>query len=319
MQFQIDSITALQSAQGLTPFMRAMTFLGNEEFFLLLLPLFYLCVDARLGIRLGLLVLLGDALNNIVKMALGLPRPYWMDARVRPLAIETSYGLPSSHAQNTASVWFFFAALLHRPWAWLASACLVLLISLSRVYLGVHFWTDILGGWILGVLFLLAFLRFAPPLQAWFTKQGLPRQITMTTGLVLVLLLLGIGARAVSAGTATDAAWGRYASEAGDLDALIGRLGALWGLGVGWAMAHRQAQFDAGGPFVRRLLRFVLGMIGVLFFWKGLPVVSPAEPAVFALLFRFARYALMTWWVVFLAPWLFLKLRLAQPTRAVAA
>jgi hypothetical protein len=129
----------------------------------------------------------------------------------------------------------------------------------------------------------------------------------------MVILLLGGVARVVSAGVAPPATWARFATEARSFEALAGRAGALFGLGVGWAMALRRARFDAGGPFTKRFLRFLIGMAGVLFFWQGLKAVFPTEPEFVGLAFRFLRYALMTWWVTFLAPWLFLKMRLAEP------
>jgi hypothetical protein len=53
-------------------------------------------------------------------------------------------------------------------------------------------------------------------------------------------------------------------------------------------------------------------MIGVLFFWKGLTVLVPLETGIPALVFRFIRYALMTLWVTYLAPQLFLRLHLSE-------
>jgi membrane-associated phospholipid phosphatase len=313
MQWQIDGIIALQQMGSLAELMRVLTLVGNEEFFLLLIPLVYLCINASVGVRLGLLVLIGDSLNYLAKVVLHLPRPYWVDSGVQALSTDTSYGLPSSHAQNATSVWFYFAFLLKRTWPWIAAACLVLLISLSRVYLGVHFFTDVIGGWVLGALFLVLFLWLQPRAGDWFRRLSLWQQIVTAATLAATILLLGVVVRVVSAGVVHPAAWAEFATEARSFEALAGRAGALFGLGVGWAMTLRLAPFDAGGPLVKRFLRFLIGMAGVLLFWQGLKAVFPTEPESVGLAFRFLRYALMAWWVTFLAPWLFLRVKLAEP------
>src|SRR3972149_4161143 len=109
LQLQIGITIAFQQLGGLAAVMRAFAFLGQEEFFLFALPVVYWCVDAGTGGRLGGLLVLGNSVNVLLKLAFHLPRPYWLDSRVQALATETSYGLPSGHAQNAVSIWFFFA------------------------------------------------------------------------------------------------------------------------------------------------------------------------------------------------------------------
>ncbi len=76
------------------------------------------------------------------------PCPYWLSQEVIALASQENFGLPSGHAQNALSVWGLLAASSSRRWAWPVVAVLVFLIGLSRIYLGVHFPTDVLGGWL---------------------------------------------------------------------------------------------------------------------------------------------------------------------------
>lgn len=313
MDWQINTIVALQQLNGLTGLMQAFSFLGREEFFLLLIPLIYLSINAQSGIRLGILLLLGDSLNFLLKLTCHAPRPYWIDTQVQPLATETSYGLPSSHAQNATSVWLFLARLLQKSWAWVIAACLILLISLSRVYLGVHFWSDIFGGWLIGLLFLFLFWRFWPPIEKWFLSLGLGVQILVALGASLLLLLLGIGVARAIAGVNHAATWAMYAQEARSLQPLVGRCGALFGLGLGWALSMRWAHFADGGTLGQRFLRFVIGLVGVVACWKGLQLIFPREPEGIELFFRFVRYTMLSLWITFLAPWLFLRWKLAEP------
>lgn len=59
-----------------------------------------------------------------------------------------TFAFPSGHATNTMAAAIFFG-LLYRRWWWPAVA-LSVLVSYSRVYLGIHYPGDILGGWVLG-------------------------------------------------------------------------------------------------------------------------------------------------------------------------
>ena len=97
--FGIELSAALQSAAWLEAPMRFFTFLGTQEFFIFVLPMVYWCIDAGLGIRVGFILLLGNGLNEFAKLALQGPRPYWISAQVKGLGAETSFGVPSGHAQ----------------------------------------------------------------------------------------------------------------------------------------------------------------------------------------------------------------------------
>jgi hypothetical protein len=69
--------------------------------------------------------------------------------------------------------------------------------------------------------------------------------------------------------------------------------------------------FDARGPWASRILRFALGIAVLLALRVGLGAVFPREPEAVGLFFRAVRYAVMGLWAVWLAPWVFVRLRLA--------
>ncbi|MBL8062093.1 MAG: phosphatase PAP2 family protein, partial [Anaerolineales bacterium] len=110
--------------------------LGTEEFFFLVLPLIYWSIDSALGIRVGFILGTSAMFNAIGKAAFAGPRPYWVSSHVRSLWPEVSFGIPSAHAQNAMSVWGIIAA--NRKQVWLRAICifLILMIGISRLYLG---------------------------------------------------------------------------------------------------------------------------------------------------------------------------------------
>jgi membrane-associated phospholipid phosphatase len=321
----IDWVVALQ---GLSPALdglaRGLSFFGDEVFFSAFVPFLYWCVDVPLGLRVMALLVGSTFLNGVVKLGAHAPRPYWVDARVKALSLESSYGLPSGHAQTAMAVWPAIARALGTPWARAGAALVVLGISLSRVYLGVHFPQDVLAGWAIGGLLLLLYPAVRPRAVRWFAARRLAAQIAAAFALSMVMLAIVLGARAALAGRADPPEWaaraaaGRPAASARQaydprgLDGAVTDAGVAFGAIAGVALMLRHAPFRAGGPWAKRAARFFLGLAVVAALRFGLAAVFPREPLVIALIFRYVRYAVTAAALAWLAPWLFIKSGLAE-------
>mgnify|MGYP000966256117 CR=1 FL=1 len=320
-----DWLLAFQAVPGLQGVMAVFTFLGNEEFFLFVMPLVYWCLDAAAGGRLAVLLVASNGLSNLLKLGFARPRPYWVDERALALSRETSYSLPSSHALNATTVWGYLAVQLRRGWATAAAVILIGLISLSRTYLGMHFPTNLLAGWLFGGLLLWAYARWEPPAAAWLARQGLGPQIGLALAASLLYLGLAAGLLTLVPAPADLPAWAAAAErtapgEAGEpaIDprgwaSHVTAAGMILGLGVGLSLAARGARFDAGGPWLKRAARFVVGVLGVGALFLGLRALLPGGDDVLGQVLRYLRYALIVVWALYAAPWVFLRLRLADP------
>lgn len=113
---------------------------------------------------IGLLILASDQLSvHAFKNAFQRLRPCYNEEL--KLLVHTvtgcggQFGFVSSHAANSFVLVSFVSLLLHKTYKWLPPALLLwgLLIAYSRVYLGVHYPGDVLGGAVLGVLIGWAF------------------------------------------------------------------------------------------------------------------------------------------------------------------
>jgi hypothetical protein len=130
-----------------------------------------------------------NGVNGLFKLAFHAPRPYWVSLDIKGLATETSYGLPSGHAAIASSCWLLMARRLHRTWAVRTAVIVVLLISLSRLFLGVHFPTDVLGGLVVGVGMLVLYETAGRHLVARFGHATLGAQMVWSAVVPAVLLI----------------------------------------------------------------------------------------------------------------------------------
>lgn len=109
----------------------------------------------------------GVFINSFLKLSFGRERPrseyvdnMWFD----------TFSFPSGHASGSIIAYGLLIYLawhfLPTPWAIVLTAVLtflIILIGISRVYLGAHYASDVLGGWIIGSITLLVIILFVRP------------------------------------------------------------------------------------------------------------------------------------------------------------
>jgi membrane-associated phospholipid phosphatase len=267
---------------------KALTFMGNEAFYLLFMPLVYWCIDRRTGAGLFILLLFSAYLNGVAKIIADQPRPFNYDPRVKALVHSGGGGLPSGHTQNAVVIWGYLAAASGNTIGWIIAGFLMIGIPLSRIYLGVHFPTDLFGGYLLGAPILILFLWLAPRLEKWLVLKGFAWQLAMSLVLPMILIFL-------------NPAGNRY---------VLSMIAALMGVSAGFVLERRFVRFDSHGLLWQRATRYLLGVSILFGLWGGLRIAfSTMEPAA---LLRFIRYTLVGLWGGFGAPWLFVRLKLAE-------
>ncbi len=189
----METIHFLQTfaSPTLDTFFRQITALGSSRVYTALLLILYLAVDARLGQRVGTYLLFGFYLNFHLKGLVGTGRPFLIEPAVgrTPEAIPTSGpGFPSGHAQSALTFWGYTAWWLRRPWFWVLAGLVVGLISLSRLYLGMHFPIDVIGGLVIGALYTCV-LAFIEPIWANLNKLSRGLRALLGVGVPLALYL----------------------------------------------------------------------------------------------------------------------------------
>lgn len=298
--------------------MQAFSFLGNELFFLLIMPAIFWSIDAATGFRTAMMLILSAGLNSSFKMMLHSPRPFWVDAQVQALSSETSFGLPSGHSQNSAAIWGIIAASAKKKWLTILCILIIFFVGISRIYLGMHFVRDVLGGWLLGGLLVWGYLKLEAPLAAWLKRQGLGTQLLLSLLLGAVIIGLGVLVKSLATGFSLPEQWITLAVAAGaqapdpySLEGVLTLGGVGFGFCAGFALyRHFFGQYVIHCNSVKRFLRYLLGLIGIVAFYFGLKLIFPTEPPLVDAIFRVLRYTLIGLWVSFIAPWLFRVLKL---------
>ncbi|TLN15044.1 phosphatase PAP2 family protein, partial [bacterium] len=301
--------------------MKFFSFLWKEEFIMILLPAIYWCWDAVLGFRVGAVLMLGNSVNAILKLAFHTPRPYWINPEVKAFATESSFGMPSGHAQNATLLWGRLAYAIRCRWVTVVFIVIIFLIGVSRIYLGVHFITDVVAGWLIGVALLWIVMRLEKSVSAWLGAKPVAIQILWAFLSSLAVILLGMIVRASLANWQLPETWIATASLQSpgepinplNIDGLFTAAGTWWGMAAGYAWySRRYGRFNAGGEWNKRGLRLALGLMVVLVLWYGLGQLFPRNADVISFVLRFIRYALVGVWVAAGAPWLFVRLKLAD-------
>jgi membrane-associated phospholipid phosphatase len=274
-------------------FFRGVTMLGSEYFYVVLVAIWFWAVDKR-GAILAVFVLIVSFVSNYwLKIIFKNPRPpvtNWLSG-----VNVSSYSLPSGHAQNSVVIWSWMGLKSRRWWMGVLSLALIGLVGLSRVYIGVHWLGDVVAGWTVGILILIAMWRLEEPIHSFLSKYNPNLQY-------LGVIIFGLGAMILTEFLSPLTVEG--------LAANFGPNGGLIiGLGIGLALEKRYVNFEITpkqGEKWRTALRVILGLMMVFAIAASLSPMLPEEVYWMGAI----HYALVTISVIFIWPLLFKKLGL---------
>ena len=166
--WEVSLIVWLQAHMGSlgTSIASFLSAFGEELACVAVIGFLYWCYDKRFGRYVGLNVLVGIVVNPMVKNIFVRRRPYFDNPEIQCLKpVDKSadiynisaqeYSFPSGHSTNAVALYGSLAAYKKSRVLTVIGVVLSLLIGISRVCLGVHFPTDVLCGWLLGLLIIL--------------------------------------------------------------------------------------------------------------------------------------------------------------------
>ena len=315
-QFGIRLIQAIQTlSPALDGIMNGFTFLGRIEFYLVFIPFIYWAVDRRIGVRTLLILIYTDFIATSFKLLFHEPRPYWLGG-VKQMGVETSYGIPSSHSSDSLAVGGYLIKQVKQYWARWLIGIIVFFIAFSRLYLAVHFPQDVLFGWLIGLTVLWAVAKWETTIRDWLDARSLIAQIAFGFVISFLMAFIGFILRFIVAGIPDPVEWSQYSTEARTVTNFITLAGAAFGAQTGYALMRKYASFNAKGDWTKRGIRYLVGIVGLLVLYYGLSQLFDLfaiDESTLGYILRYIRYGFATFWATFLAPWVFLKTKLAEP------
>ena len=118
------------------------THLGEETAFLVIALAVFWCVDKRQGYYILSIGFIGTVLNQFLKLAFHIARPWVKDPTLHPVegsvAEATGFSFPSGHTQSSVTTLGGIGLMNRRRWLRITMAVLCVLVPFSRLYLGVH-------------------------------------------------------------------------------------------------------------------------------------------------------------------------------------
>ncbi|MBR3870011.1 MAG: phosphatase PAP2 family protein [Clostridia bacterium] len=264
-------------------FFELFTMLGEQYALIAFMGLFYWCIDKKRGQFIALSAVSSLCLNNFVKNVFRVRRPFEVSDKVRVTRGNTATGhsFPSGHTQNAATAAFSAVKGTKNTIALVIAVVYVLLIAMSRLVLGVHYITDVVGG----IVFAFVGIYIAEWVENLANKRGQAYLLVLCVLPVLSILSVFInGAQSKDALTSAGIA-----------------LGAI----IGIVIERKYINFDVQGKKITKIIRFVSGILIVVFLMYLLKLLLP-EGAVF----RVIRYAVIGFTASAAVPYLFKKIRL---------
>lgn len=187
--------------------------LDSTPWYLLLIAVLFLGFHPRHGVRLAVLTGITGGLNEALKLAWHLPRPYWLSPDVTIFTSHPSFGFPSGAAMYGAAMYGYIAAAVRRRWVVAVCALLLVTTSVVRIIGGIHFVQDVAGGIIFGFLLLFVFLLAEPRVTAYAAGLSRPARWAGILLLAALPILLVIPPYLALAGWELPASWAATAFQ----------------------------------------------------------------------------------------------------------
>jgi membrane-associated phospholipid phosphatase len=281
------------AAPWLDTFAKGVTMAGEDNLIIVLLTWIYWNISKKNGVILCYTYLFSVFLNNVMKLVFRSPRPFQVLNGIEGKRLETAtgYSFPSGHTQSSATFFLTLYLLFRKRWMIAIMIIIPLLVGISRVYLGVHWPVDVIGGWGFGII--VSFVVYYFLHKYYDTRKTFRFILLLSINFVLIALLSLI--------------WINNSFFDGTLflsdTYKIG--GIFTGVVLGFLLEENSVLFSVTGTTLIKIVRYFIGVIITFLLMTGLKKLFPEQNA-----FHFVRYFITGFWVSFIFPYLGTRLKL---------
>ena len=290
---EIDFLKLLEGIRTdfLNKLFEMITILGEETLIILLVAIIYYAFSKKEAKRLFFIVVTSTGINTIAKNIVKRPRPF-ANGEITAIRQETAtgYSFPSGHSQNIATLGTYFSERIRKVWFIVAASILILLVGFSRMYLGVHYPSDVIVGIILGVSVTIGF--------------GILYDKAKNKNLLMLIMLITLVPFFIAFMFEKD-------DNALSLAANFYKMfGMFSGLLVGSLFEENVVKYDISGPIWKKALRVVIVVGLVLAVKEGFKLLYKGAGIEVSLIMDSVRYFIILFVSLGLCPLLFKKIKL---------
>jgi len=272
---QIEIIKFVQSI--ISPFwdmfFQIVTMTGEEYFYILAAAIIFWCVNKKFGYKLGFALLTSTIVNTALKDVVNSARPIGTPG-IRSLRVETATGqsFPSGHTQGSATFWISWIIQVKKKWLCIVGTLAILLVGISRLYLGVHWPIDVIGGILIGFIWVLISNYIFEYADA--TKKPWILMIIIAPMLIGMLFFREKAYYTIS--------------------------GTVLGFYIGYILESKYVQYEVRNTKVKQLIKLVFGLSILIILKSTLKEMLPIS--IFS---DFFRYFVVGLWITVGAPCIF--------------
>jgi len=282
----------LWSLEGIrTPFWNSffelITRFGEETILIVVFCIVFWSINKRMGYVMGVSFFLSSLFVQGMKIIFRIPRPWVVDPNFAPVQTAvseaTGYAFPSGHTQNAAALLGSLGALIKQNIVKVILFLLAILVAFSRLYLGVHYLSDVVVS--LLVTFTIIF----------FTCKVLPTETkNKKRELILPIIVLAIAAIVI---IIIAYLYHNEITEARQLRDSSRAAGAAIGFAIGMYIERIYIQFSTKTKsFLHQIIKIIIGIAGVLAFQEGFRILGDG------LIGDSARYFFIVIWIAIIYP-----------------
>jgi len=273
MQIEIIKFIQFFTSPFADVIFQLITMTGEETFYILVASTIFWCVNKKFGYKLGFALLTGTIVNTALKDIVNSARPIGVSG-IRSLRLETATGqsFPSGHTQGSTTFWVSFINQIRKKWIYAVGILVISLVGFSRMYLGVHYPIDIIGGIIIGIIW-----TFISNYIFEYAEVNRNPWIFM---IIIVPMIIGL----------------MYIKQ----KTYYAISGTVLGFYFGYILETKYVLYDVKNTRLKQLIKLVLGLTVLLTLKGVLKVILPIS-----LFSDFFRYFIVGLWITVGAPYIF--------------